>query len=147
MNFRHRSRRTPVLQIISMIDILIILLIFLVVSTSFKEPVKARSILNLNIPTSASLPLATDKLERISLSITKDQKIYLAEAETTLEALPGLLATLRAQNPGAKLDLALDEGSSLKVMIQLYDVLTQAGFDALQVPARMLKAAGADVRK
>ena len=83
MNFHVRRRRSPVLQIINMIDILIILLIFLVVSTSFKE---SHSVLNVSVPVSDALALGTDSERRLGISLTRD---VISHQQAGRQAQPG----------------------------------------------------------
>ncbi len=141
MNFHQKRRRTPVLQIISMIDILIILLIFLVVNTTFKE---AQSALNVSLPSSREMALGTTADDgRLSLVVTKDEKIFLADIETPAAGLPAALAQMKAARPDARLELKVDEKASFGLLIQLWDALTKAGFKVNEVPARVLRAASA----
>jgi biopolymer transport protein ExbD len=145
MNFYTQRRRTPVLQIISMIDILIILLIFLVVSTTFKEKQKKdrespeRSVLNVSIPVSEALDLGTDRTERVSLTVTKDGSYYLADAAVPADTLIAALTRFRAQATAGKLDLRIDENASFATIIKVWDALTQAGYKVGDVPARVLR--------
>ena len=146
MNLYVKRRRTPVLQIISMIDILIILLIFLVVSTTFKEKRKEekqgpadRSVLNVSIPVSESLDLGTDTTERVSLTVTKDGTFYLADAAVPADTLKEALERFREVSTAAKLDLRIDENVSFGVIIKVWDALTKAGFKVGEVPARVLR--------
>jgi biopolymer transport protein ExbD len=139
VNFYQKRRRTPVLQIISMIDILIILLIFLVVNTTFKE---AQSALNVSLPSSQEMALGTTPDEgRLSLTVTKDEKIYLADLEVAAADLPAALARMKADRPAAQLELKVDEKVSFGLLIRLWDALTKAGFKVNEVPARVLRAA------
>jgi biopolymer transport protein ExbD len=147
MNFYQKRRRTPVLQIISMIDILIILLIFLVVSTTFKERRKKtstaaapeRSVLNVSIPVSESLNLGTDTTERVSLTVTKDGNFYLADAAVPAADLQAAVTRFREVSTAAKLDLRIDENVSFGTIIKVWDALTKAGFKVGEVPARVLR--------
>ena len=149
MNFYQKRRRTPVLQIISMIDILIILLIFLVVSTTFKDARKskaqgaaARSVLNVTVPVSEAMQLGTDTAPRVSLTITKEEKCYLADVEVPLEKLGASLKVFRDSSPASKLDLRIDEKVSFGSLIRIWDGLTRAGYKVGDVPARVLRAGG-----
>lgn len=148
MNFYQKKRRTPVLQIISMIDVLIILLIFLVVSTTFKDPRKAkaagaaaRSVLNVSIPVSEAMNLGTDTAARVSLTVTKVEKCYLADVEVPLEKLGDSLRIFKESSPASKLDLRLDEKVSFGTLIKIWDGLTKAGYKVGDVPARVMRAA------
>ncbi len=146
MNFYQKRRRTPVLQIISMIDILIILLIFLVVSTTFKTPARAnapgaaaRSVLNVSIPVSEAMTLGTDTAIRTSLTVTKEEKCYLADVEVPREQLAESLKRFKEASPSAKLDLRIDEKVSFGTLIRVWDGLTSAGYKVGEVPARVTR--------
>lgn len=138
MNFYHKKRRTPVLQIISMIDILIILLIFLTVSTSFKE---AKSALNVSLPTSREMSLGTTTDDRLSVSVSRDESIHIGDLAVPAEELSATLRRMKADNPAARLELRVDEKASFGMLVTLWDALTRAGFKVNEVPARVLRAA------
>ena len=140
MNFHVRRRRSPVLQIINMIDILIILLIFLVVSTSFKE---SHSVLNVSVPVSDALALGTDSERRTGISLTKEGKVYLDDREVPAAETATALASLRSARPNAKLDLRIDENVPFGTIIKVWDALTKAGYKVGDVPARVLRAKAA----
>ena len=140
MNFHVRRRRSPVLQIINMIDILIILLIFLVVSTSFKE---SHSVLNVSVPVSDALALGTDSERRLGISLTKEGKVYLDDREVPASETAAALASLRRARPDARLDLRIDENVPFGTIIKVWDALTKAGYKVGDVPARVLRAKAA----
>ena len=147
MNFYQKKRRTPVLQIISMIDILIILLIFLVVSTTFKDPRKtkaagaaARSVLNISMPVSDAMNLGTDTSERVSLTITGEEKCFLADVPVPLEKLTDSLRIFKESSPASKLDLRIDKKVSVETLFKIWDSLTKADYKVGDVPARVMRA-------
>ena len=122
-----------------MIDILIILLIFLVVNTTFKQ---SQSALNVSLPTSREMALGTSASEgALSLSVTRDEKIFLAGLEVLSADLPTALAKIKSTQPSARLELKVDEKASFGLLIHLWDSLTRAGFKVNEVPARVLRAA------
>lgn len=145
MNFYQKKRRTPVLQIISMIDILIILLIFLVVSTTFKDPRKAakssslataRSVLNVNIPVSEAMALGTDTAARVSLTVTADERCYLENVEVPMPRLVESLKVFKATS-SAKLDLRIDEKVPFGSVLKIWDAVKKAGYEAGDAPTRV----------
>ena len=139
MNFYQKRRRTPALQIISMVDILIILLIFLVVNTTFKD---LSSALNVSLPSSREMALGTAADEgRLSLTVTKEEKIFLADAAIAAPDLAAALIQLKSSQPNARLELKVDEKASFGLLIQLWDSLSKAGYKVNEVPARVLRAA------
>ncbi|RYD28233.1 MAG: hypothetical protein EOP86_23390 [Verrucomicrobiaceae bacterium] len=138
MNFYQKRRRSPALQIISMIDILIILLIFLVVNTTFKD---MQTALNVTLPTSREMALGSVPAGgRLSLTITPDEKIHFAGAEVSPDELTTALTRMQASRPVAKLELRVDEKASFGLLVKLWDAITKAGFKVNEVPARILRA-------
>jgi biopolymer transport protein TolR len=123
-----------------MIDILIILLIFLVVSTSFKE---SHSVLNVSVPVSDALALGTDSERRTGISLTKEGKVYLDDREVPAAETAAALASLRSARPDARLDLRIDENVPFGTIIKVWDALTKAGYKVGDVPARVLRAKAA----
>ncbi len=137
MNFYVKRRPKPVLQIISMIDILIILLIFLVVTTTFKE---AQSAISVSLPKSESLASSgAEEAQRLGLIVTKDEKIYLGDSPVTTEDLVSALQTAKATRPGVKLELRIDEKVPFGTLIKVWECLKNAGYKMNEVPARVMK--------
>lgn len=136
MNFYPRKRRTPPLQIISLIDILIVLLIFLVVSTTFKEVQPA---LNISLPSSRTLGTGTSSDGRLPVSLTKDGAIHLGNSRIAGDGLTEALARLRASRPDARLELRIDSDAPFGSIVGLWDALTEAGYSVSDVPARIVR--------
>ena len=74
MRFYTRKRRMPAVIIVSLIDILAILLIFVIVTTTFKRDQPAVVI---NLPDSKTATAAPAQTDPANLSISADQKLYL----------------------------------------------------------------------
>lgn len=136
MNFYVKKRRTPVLQIISMIDILIILLIFLTVTTTFKD---SHAALNITLPVSREMSLGPAPENRQRVSVTAEGKILLMDAEVGEEEFADALVKLKAERPGLKLELHVDENVPFKTLIKLWDGLARAGFKTSDAPTRVLR--------
>jgi biopolymer transport protein ExbD len=124
MNFYTRRRPKPVLQIISMIDLLIVLLIFLVVTTTFKE---ATSNIKVALPQSSLGKGESAPGSRILLSVTPDAKMFLGEAEVTLADLPAALRQQRTQQPGAKIAIRMDKDVKVGLWMNVADAMKAAG--------------------
>jgi biopolymer transport protein ExbD len=134
MNFHPKRRPRPVLQIISMIDILIVLLIFLVVSTTFKD--KANH-LNLTLPRSDAVASGADATPRLGLIVTKDDEIFLGDKPLAADALVAALQEAKTSRPDVKLELRIDEKVPFGTMVKVWDALKLAGFKMNEVPARV----------
>ncbi|MEX1115637.1 MAG: biopolymer transporter ExbD [Akkermansiaceae bacterium] len=134
MHFHRHHRKRAEVPIVPMIDILFILLVFFIVSTTFKKP---RDILRIELPTVREIPsdqvtdtrsiIAVDALGNISLD-------SLAVPEGLLESY---LAAYQKQNPGRKLELEADRKLPLERLLTVWDSLTKAGIEIKDVPARI----------
>lgn len=124
MNFMPRRRRKPEIMIVSLIDIFAILLIFMVMTTQFKEE---RPQVSIKLPESKSAVAATGTPASVVLSISEDEKIFLDAREVSLEELKGALQTLLKQDPPPGLALNADKKAPFGTVIKVVDVLKEAG--------------------
>jgi biopolymer transport protein ExbD len=134
MRFHRKARKRPEVTIIPMIDIMLVMLIFFIVTTNFKKP---RNVLRIELPTVRELPsdkvadarsvIAVDALGNVSLDT-------LAVPEGLLQSY---LAAYQKQNPGRKLELQADRKLPLERLLQVWDSLTKAGIEIKDVPARI----------
>jgi len=135
MNFYQKRRSAPAVPIISLIDILAILLIFFIVTTTFKEQ---KSLLNISLP-KASKMSGTPALERrMTLAVSENEEVFLEDEPVPLDSLAAVLQRLKAENPEVKLELQADETLPLGTLVAVWDALNQAGIAIKDVPARIL---------
>lgn len=140
MNLRPRRRPVPTIPIVSLIDIMVILLIFFVATTTFK---KDKTRVKITLPESKSLGGATQAPEsRVAISIDKEQKIFLDGKPVPLENLAVAIRSLKEAKPGMKLELQADTTAALGVLVKVWDALREAGYSINDVPARIQRAPG-----
>lgn len=140
MNLRPRRRPVPTIPIVSLIDIMVILLIFFVATTTFK---KDKTQVKITLPESRSLGGVTQTPEsRVAISITTEQKIFLDGKLVDLDKLAIAITSLKDAKPGMKLELEADTTAALGVLIKVWDALREAGYSINDVPARIQRAAG-----
>src|SRR2546422_10917448 len=84
MNFVVRKRRAPSIIIVSLVDILTILLIFFVVSTTFK---KDQPEIQINLPESKTAANAAAELEHAIVSVSENDEIRLDSRIISAEEL------------------------------------------------------------
>jgi len=135
MNFVKKHNRRPAVPIISLIDILAILLIFVVLTHDLSEE---KAFANITPPTSAALAVARSPESRLELAITPDAKYMLGAAAVASAELGSRLKQLKDERPDAKLELKADEDAPLKALVLAWDALTRAGFRVNDVPSRIL---------
>lgn len=131
----YRPRRKPLtVPIIALIDIFAVLLIFFIVSMTFKKP---RPILTIDLPTVQEVPTDTVVEERSVLAVAADGRVTLDQLEVPEGLLPEFLNVFQSENPGKRLELKADQAVSLKQLFAVWDALTEAGIAIKDVPARI----------
>jgi biopolymer transport protein ExbD len=126
MNIRPRRRTTPPIPIVALVDILVIVLLFIVATTSFR---KRQTHLQITVPQSKALGETTvPKEARIALSITKDEKIFLDGHELTEATLAEALKGLKEAKPEAKLEMNADQAIPVGLIVKIWDDLKAAGY-------------------
>ena len=125
MNFIVRKRKPPVVPIVSLIDILAILLIFFIATSTFREPKIA---VDIEPPLPGTLTTRKIDEQRTQLTISAENLIYLGAREEPIapEALAAELAAARAS--GVKLELKADEGADFGLIVKALDSLKKAGY-------------------
>ncbi len=130
MRFYTRKRRMPAVIIVSLIDILAILLIFVIVTTTFKRDQPAVVI---NLPDSKTATAAPSVADRAVLSISKESRLYLDGKPVELANLKQALLEMLAATPNRGLALNADKQAPFGVVISVMDVLKEA--NVRNVPA------------
>ena len=125
MRFYIRKRRAPSIIIVSLIDILAILLIFFIVTTTFQ---KNQPQLQINLPESKTAEQApAENSQPLVLRIKSAEQITLDEKPVTLESLSDALKTLREQAPARPIAMQADREAPFGVVVKALDALRDAG--------------------
>ena len=95
MKFYTRTRRTPQVIIVSLIDIFAILLIFVIVTTTFKT---AQPAVTIKLPESKSAVAAERSDKPVVLAISEKEDLYLDEKTVTVDELAPSIQRLREAN-------------------------------------------------
>ncbi|MBP6783682.1 MAG: biopolymer transporter ExbD [Verrucomicrobiales bacterium] len=137
MNIYRKRRQSPAVSIVSMIDILAILLIFFIVTTTFKT---RASLVKVNLPRSSEMAAGEEGQKRVPLALGKDGRISLGAREISIEALAVVLREFKTTQPEARLELTADEGAPLGLMVKVWDAAAKAGLEIGDLPLRILLA-------
>ncbi len=129
-----RRRRTPIVPIIPLMDILVILLIFFMLTTTFPEK---RESLAIDLPKVTHLPTTQPVDRRVTLEISENGEMRLADAPVDIRGLAAALDQLREALPEAKVELKADGQISLQLLLQVWEVLTSKGYPIKDVPVRV----------
>jgi biopolymer transport protein ExbD len=124
MKFMVRKRRTaPAVIIVALIDVLIVLVIFLMVTTTFKQVPS----LQLALPASrqALRPGVSENPPQV-VTISSNGMVFLATSPFTLDQLQAQLATLAAKNPKLKLAVRADKDAPWGRIVEVMDAAKAA---------------------
>jgi len=123
MKIAVRKRRAPSIIIVSLVDILTILLIFFVVSTTFK---KDQPEVQINLPESQTATKAPAETEHALVSVDENDAISLDGRPIQVEELEQAIRDL-AGNRKSTLALQADKKASFGTIIKVMDALKLAG--------------------
>lgn len=128
MGFRQRLIEAPRIDLTSMIDVVFLLLIFFMISTTFVE----KSGLKIDLPDSSSQQLMQEEQE-LQIYLTTAGQIFL---DRQLITLPALRQKLAGYGPAAKqmtFLLMADKDALHGKVILLMDLAKTAGFGSLAI--------------
>jgi biopolymer transport protein ExbD len=134
MHFHRVQRTRAQVPIVPMIDILFILLVFFIVSTTFK---KKRDVLQIELPTVKEIPSETVTETRSAIAVDATGNITLDSVPVPEGLLDAYLTAFQKQNPGRKLELEADRRLPLERLLDIWDSLGKAGISINEVPARI----------
>lgn len=120
------------INIIPLVDVVLVLLLIFMLTA----PMMYRGI-DVNLPRAAAKPTAVE--ERMVLTVTKDQAIYLNEKRVGPGALEGMLRDAFKGRNDKTLYLKADAALSYGVVVETMDRLRRAGIERLGMvtePAR-----------
>ncbi len=131
MKFFTRKRRQPSIVLVSLIDILAILLIFFIVTTTFR---KTQPQLQINLPDSKTADLApAEQTEPLLLQVKGEEEIMLDGEAIALDELSAKLTAARAEFPNRPIAMQADRDAPFGVVVKVLDALKDAGIQ--NIPA------------
>jgi biopolymer transport protein ExbD len=123
MKIAVRKRRAPSIIIVSLVDILTILLIFFVVSTTFKRD---QPEVQINLPDSKTSTKASSELEHAVVSVNETDEVRLDGQVIGVDELEAAVKNLPAPRRSS-LALQADKKASFGTIIKVMDALKLAG--------------------
>ncbi len=127
-----RAKKSIVINITSLVDVILIILIFVLASTTFLE----QPALNIELPHAESSGL--QRVEELVITISKTGVIYFNKQQVTKDQLLGSLeANINTDLPVV---LKADKGVAYGLVIEVMDILNRAGIKkivALTMPSEM----------
>jgi biopolymer transport protein ExbD len=128
MQFKTRTtRRKTLINITSLIDVLFLLLIFLMVSSTFIE----QPGIKLDLPEAQSAAVFEQK--EYILYIDKEGKLFLNDAETSITDLEGKIKAVLPKMKDGTLILKADQDITHGVVVKAMDVIKKSGVKKLVI--------------
>jgi biopolymer transport protein ExbD len=142
MLFPRKPRRSPTLNIIPLIDVLVVLLIFYIATTVFK---KSEPKINIIVPNSTTATTTKDTPPSI-IFVTSDSKIFLDDAPVDPAQLGDLLKS-KMSDPNFKVAMKADTNAPFGAITKVMDAAHVAGITNLQTFMSTDKGASGDAGK
>lgn len=139
----YRDDDTPEINLVPLIDVLLCLLIFFVVTTTFD----ARSVLKLELPRAEGQPAQT-QAQPLSILINAQGRYFVGDREvlrTDVESLKVALRAVAGDDRGRTVLIRADARTPWQAVVTTYEALGQLGFHKIAnatAPAPAVQGAG-----
>lgn len=137
MHFRSRKKRSaPSVIIVSLIDVLMVVLIFLVITTTFKERIPA---IDLSLPTSSQAGTSvTSPEEPLLVRIVKTEPyLQLNNKTVTLSELRDTFYKRVSKKPAVNLTIQADEKAPFGEVVNVRDLAQEAGITNIHAQVKI----------
>ncbi|MDZ4741858.1 MAG: biopolymer transporter ExbD [Verrucomicrobiota bacterium] len=134
MQFVVKRKRTPQIILVSLMDILAILLIFFMVTTTFK---KALPEVQLKLPEAKQSQDGSNlENEPLILTIDKDDKMWIAATPVTFSNLDQTFKDAKEKQPNLTLEIRSDEKATFGTIIKVMDAAKLEKIDNIKALTR-----------
>jgi len=126
-----RGSDEPDINLVPLIDVILVLIIFFVITTTFD----ARSTLQLQLPSATAQP-ASDQTKSLSVLINAEGRYFVGDQEvlrTDIDALKQALATAGGEDRSRPVMLRADARTPHQAVVTALDALGQLGFRRISI--------------
>ena len=126
---RRKPEEEGEINITPMLDIVFIMLIFFIVTTSFvKEP-------GINPTRPFAQTAATKERGNIMIAVSDSDQIWMNKKRVELQSIRQLVEAARAENPESSVIIVADQAASTGMVIDLMDNVQAAGVTSIALAA------------
>ncbi len=132
MNLRPRRLEDPEINLISLIDVVLMLVIFFMLSSTFVDEGRMK----VQLPAAAEQPQQSGGAERIVVTVTQAGGYRVNERElvnSSRETLQRAVAAVAGESRAARVVLRADGRATHQSVVTAMDVLGRMGFSQLDV--------------
>jgi biopolymer transport protein ExbD len=131
VNLRPRHREDPEINLISLIDVLLVLLIFFMVSTTFQQEGRVK----VQLPQASQIPQPRSGREPVVVTITAEGS-YRVNERTLINTSPDTLRAALLKEAGSErgpLTIRADARTTHQAVVTAMDVAGKLGFAQLNI--------------
>ncbi len=141
MNLRARRLEEPEINLVSLIDVVLMMVVFFMLSSSLVEEGRIR----IHLPQASSVPTANTHAEPLVVTIT-EQGSYLVNGRELINSSPDTLRAALLQqagtNRGMRVTIRADARTTQQSVVTAMDVLGRLGFVEINIATIKGGAAG-----
>ena len=134
MSFHRTQREEPRVDLTPMVDVVFLLLIFFMISTTFVESPG----ISIKLPESSSQTIDREPKE-IKVYLSKEGDIYHGDKKISLDGFKGLLSEYQSDAKQTTVLLLADQDSRHGKVVILMDLARDAGFTKLAIATEQRK--------
>ncbi len=132
MNLSRRNHEEPELNLISLVDVVLLLLIFFMVSTTFVD----ESRIKLQLPQASAKPAAEQQKDPIEVAVTASGE-YRVNGQTLINTSPSTLSAAVSKLAGDSREIPItlraDARATHQSVVTAMDVLGRLGFRSINI--------------
>jgi len=131
MNLRPRNREDPEINLINFIDVLLVLLIFFMVTTTFQQEGRVK----VQLPQASEIPLPRGTREPLVITVSADGG-YRVNERTLINASPETLRAAILKEAGTDrgpITIRADARTTHQAVVTAMDVAGRLGFSQLNI--------------
>jgi biopolymer transport protein ExbD len=132
MKLRPRQREEPEINLVSLIDVVLMIVIFFMVSSSFIEEGRVR----IRLPQANAVPVVKSQSEPLVIAVTQQGSYRLNDKElinSSAETLRAALVKETGTNRSLRVTIRADARATHQAVITAMDVLGRLGFAEINV--------------
>jgi biopolymer transport protein ExbD len=132
MNLQSRSKEEPEINLTSLIDVVLLLLVFFMVSTSFVREAE----INIRLPEARAEPVQVTDVETLEIGITETGKYFINGMELRVADRRNLRAGIEkivGDNRDLNVIIRADAESDLQVAVTAMEVAGELGFSSVNI--------------
>ena len=132
MNLKPRRHEEPEINVVSLIDVVLLLVVFFMLSSRFTDEGRLR----VHLPTASAVPPATSKAEPLVVTVTQQGTYRVNERElinSSPDTLRAALLKEAGSNRSIRVTLRADGHATHQSVITAMDVLGRLGFAEINI--------------